>query len=112
MTMETPVFDVEVRKSISGSSWMASSMGSVTSCSMRAGLAPGNRVTTWATRTVKPGSSARDMPRYADRPPTSSSRSATAVTRLFSMAARVRSIAVLSAARRRRAARGRRRAGG
>ena len=63
MMMDTPVFEVEVIESIWGSSWIAFSMGSVTSCSTRSGLAPGKRVITWAERTVNPGSSARAMVR-------------------------------------------------
>ena len=63
MTMDTPVFDVDVMKSICGSSWIASSMGSVTSCSIRSGLAPGKRVSTWAAPTAKPASSACDIVR-------------------------------------------------
>ena len=76
-------------KSTSGISWMAFSSLSVTSISIRSGLAPGNRVITVAIRMVNPGSSALGIERYARIPPMSIRIKATAVMRFFSKAARV-----------------------
>ena len=41
MRIDTPVFECELMKSISGISWTDFSSLSVTSCSTRSGLAPG-----------------------------------------------------------------------
>ena len=61
VTTDRPVRDSLWTKSSSGISCTASSIGSVTSCSTRSGLAPGKTVTICAARMMKPGSSWRGM---------------------------------------------------
>ena len=60
--IDAPVDDSLRTTSSSGISWITFSSLSVTSCSTRAGLAPGKNVATTAVRIVNPGSKSRGMP--------------------------------------------------